>query len=117
MIKLKFALIVCVLIAGCSTAYKNLTAKMPDLVPMADGVYRGNYDLSGAPVEVTLDVIIQDKKIIKIEIVEHSSSPIGKKAERIIDRIIELQSLDVEAISGATASSKTILKAVESALR
>jgi uncharacterized protein with FMN-binding domain len=119
MIKLKFALIVfvCVLIVGCSTAYKNLAAKMPDLAPITDGVYRGNYDLSGAPVKVTLDVIIQDKKIIKVEIVEHSSSPIGKKAERIIDRIIELQSLDVDAISGATASSKTILKAVENALQ
>ena len=119
MIKLKFALIffVCVLIAGCSTAYKNLVAEMPDLAPIADGVYRGNYDLSGVPVAVTLDVIMQDKKIIKIEIVEHSSSPIGKKAERIIDTIIEMQSLDVDAISGATASSKVILKAVENALQ
>jgi uncharacterized protein with FMN-binding domain len=119
MIKLKFALIVfaCVLMAGCSTTYKNLTAKMPDLASIADGVYRGNYDLSGTPVEVTLDVIIQDKKVIKVEIVEHFSSPIGKRAERIIDRIIELQSLDVDAISGATASSKTILKAVENALQ
>jgi uncharacterized protein with FMN-binding domain len=119
MIKSNFALIafVCVLIAGCSTAYKILTAKMPDLTPIADGVYRGNYDLSGVPVEVTLDAIIQDKKIIKIEIVEHSSSPIGKKAERIIDRIIEQQSLDVDTISGATASSKAILKAVENALQ
>jgi hypothetical protein len=62
MIKLKFALIVfgCVWIAGCSTAYKNLAAKMPDLASIADGVYRGNYELSGAPVEVTLDVIIQE---------------------------------------------------------
>ena len=119
MIKLKFALIVfvCVLTADCSTAYKSLTAKMPDLTPIVDGVYRGNYDLSGTPVEVTLDVTIQDKKIIKIEMVEHSSSPIGKKAERIIERIIESQSLDVDAISGATVSSKTILKAVENALQ
>jgi uncharacterized protein with FMN-binding domain len=119
MIKLKFTLLVLVsvLIVGCSTAYKNLTAKMPDLEPIADGVYRGNYELSGVPVEVVLDVIIQDKKIVKIEIVEHSSSPIGKKAERIIDKIIEMQILNVDTVSGATASSKTILKAVENALQ
>jgi uncharacterized protein with FMN-binding domain len=117
--KSKIAQIVfaCVLIAGCSTAYKSLTAKMPDLEPIADGVYRGNYDLSGVPVEVILDAVVQNKKIIKIEIVEHSSSPIGKKAERIVDRIIEQQSLDVDTISGATASSKAILKAVENALQ
>jgi uncharacterized protein with FMN-binding domain len=119
MIKLKAVMIVfvCVFIAGCSTAYKNLTAEMPDLTPMADGVYRGNYDLSGVPVKVTLDVIIQNQNIIKIEIVEHSSSPIGKKAEKIVDRIIERQNLDVDVISGATASSKAILKAVENALQ
>ncbi|MDR1470864.1 MAG: FMN-binding protein [Spirochaetaceae bacterium] len=119
MVRIKFALIVffCVLIAGCSTAYKNLVAKMPDLTPIADGVYRGNYDLSGTPVKVTLDVIIQGRKIIKIEIVEHSGSPIGKKAEKITDRIIEYQDLDIDAVSGATASSKAILKAVENALQ
>jgi uncharacterized protein with FMN-binding domain len=119
MIKLKAVMIVfvCVFIAGCSTAYKNLTAKMPDLAPIADGVYRGNYDLSGVPVKVTLDVTIQNQKIIKIDIVEHSGSPIGKKAEKITDRIIEHQNLDVDSISGATASSKAILKAVENSLQ
>jgi uncharacterized protein with FMN-binding domain len=118
MVKLRFVLIVffCALIAGCSTTYKNLAAKMPDLASIADGVYRGNYDLSGTPVKVILDVIVKNQKIIKIEIVKHSSSPIGKKAERITGQIIEHQDLDVDAISGATASSKAILKAVEDAL-
>jgi uncharacterized protein with FMN-binding domain len=119
MAKLRFVLIVffCTLIAGCSTAYKNLVAEMPDLGPMTDGVYRGNYDLSGTPVKVILDVIIQNHNIIKIEILKHSCSPIGKKAEKITERIIEYQNLDVDVISGATASSKAILKAVENALQ
>jgi len=119
MIKLKFVLIVfiCAFIFGCSTAYKNLTARMPDLTLKADGIYRGTYDLSGTPVNVILDVTIQNHKIIDIKIVKHSCSPIGKKAEKIIDRIIEDQNLDVDAVSGATASSKTIIKAVEDALQ
>jgi uncharacterized protein with FMN-binding domain len=107
---------VIILIIGCSTADKNLTAKMPDMTPIADGTYRGKYDLKGTPVNVILDVIIQNSKIMKIEIVKHSCSPIGKKAEKIIDRIIEHQSLDVDVVSGATGSSKAILKAVENAL-
>jgi len=108
---------ICVLILGCSTAYKNLTAKMPDLTIKTDGIYRGIYDLSGTPVKVVLDVTIQDHKITGIKIVEHFCSPIGKKAEKIIDRIIEVQSLDVDVVSGATGSSKSIIKAVENALQ
>ena len=119
MIKPKFILFafICIFIIGCSTAYKSLTAKMPDLILKADGIYRGNYDLSGTPVDVILDVAIQNQKITKIEIVKHSCSPIGKKAEKIIDQIIAVQNLDVDAISGATASSKAIIKAVENALQ
>jgi uncharacterized protein with FMN-binding domain len=119
MIKLKYILFIfiCLFILGCSTAYKNLTAKMPDLTLKTDGTYRGNYDLSGTPVNVVLDVTIQDHKIIEIKIVEHFCSPIGKKAEKIISKIIAAQNLDVDVISGATASSKSIIKAVENALQ
>ena len=115
----KFILVIifCILVFGCSTAYKSITATMPDLTSKTDGVYRGNYDLSGAPVKATLDVTIQNQKIVKIEIIEHFCSPIGKKAEKIVDSIMESQNLGVDAVSGATASSKTILKAVENALQ
>ena len=82
-----------------------------------DGVYRGNYDLKGSPVRVILDVTVQDEKITAIKIVKHISSPIGKKAEKITERIIEKQDLGVDAVSGATGSSKAILKAVENALQ
>jgi len=119
MIKFKhvFFLLVCVFISGCSTTYKNLTAKMPDLALRTDGTYRGIYDLSGTPVKVTLDVTVQNQKITGIKIIKHSGSPIGKKAEKITDQIIANQSLDVDVITGATASSKSIIKAVENALQ
>jgi uncharacterized protein with FMN-binding domain len=90
---------------------------MPNLDSIADGIYRGNYDLSSTPVKATVDVTVQDHRIIKIDILEHFCSPIGKKGEKIIDSIIEHQSLDVDVISGATSSSKTLLKAVEKALQ
>jgi len=119
MIKSEFILFVfiCVFILGCSTAYKNMTANMPDLEIKTDGIYRGKYDLSGTPVNVVLDVTVQNHKITKIDIVKHFCSPIGKKAEKIIDRIIEVQNLDVDAVSGATGSSKAIIKAVENAIQ
>jgi len=104
-------------IIGCSTAYKSITAKMPDLALLPDGTYRGVYDLTGTPVKVTLDVAVQDHKITKIQIIKHFCSPIGKKAEVIIDRVVEKQNLEVDVVSGATGSSISILKAIENALQ
>ena len=115
--RISICLIFCILILGCSTTFKNLTVITPDLTQIGDGVFRGMYDLKGTPVKVTLDVVIQNNRIVSIEIIQHISSPIGKRAENIIDKIIEFQNLDVDVVSGATASSKSILKAVENALQ
>ena len=105
------------LLISCSTALKSITAEMPDLTQINDGVYRGMYDLSGTPVMVTLDVTVQDHKVINIGIIKHSGSPIGKRAEVIIKDVIDRQNLNVDVISGSTASSKSILKAIENALQ
>jgi len=105
------------IIIGCSTAYKSITAAMPDLTLLQDGTYQGIYNLSGAPVKVTLDVTVQDHKITDIKIIKHFCSPIGKKAGKIVDRVIEKQSLEVDVVSGATGSSISILKAIETALQ
>ena len=111
------AVIFAALLIGCTTAYKSLQASLPDVSGKPDGVYRGEYDVSGTPVKVILDVAVNAGRMAQITIVKHSSSPIGKKAEKITGTIIEKQSLDIDAVSGATASSKGILKAVENALQ
>jgi uncharacterized protein with FMN-binding domain len=115
--KYTILILVSLLIIGCSTAYKTITAQMPDLSELNDGIFRGIYDLSGTPIKVTLDVTIQNQRIVNIGIIEHSCSPIGKKAENIVKKIVEKQNLEIDAVSGATASSKAILKAVENALQ
>ena len=102
-------------ITGCSMAYSGLDAETPDLNIKQDGVYRGTYKLS--PVDVTLDVTIGNRRITEIEIIEHTCSAIGKNAEKITNNIIKKQSLNVDAVTGATISSKAILKAVENALQ
>ena len=108
---------VLVMMAACnSTKFSEIEALLPDMQYKSDGTYRGSYDLSGTPVKVTLDVTVQHGNISGINIIEHFCSPIGKKAEKITESIIEEQSLGIDAISGATASSKAILKAVEDAL-
>jgi len=112
-----FALILMSLCFSCSTSqFKDIKAQLPDLAGIADGTYRGEYDIKGTPVKVTLDVITDDHVISSVRIVKHSCSPIGKKAETLTGKIVKQQSLDIDAVSGATASSVAILKAVENAL-
>jgi len=98
-------------IMSCSMALLGFSAEMPDLSTKTDGIYQGNY------FNVWLDVTIANHRISNIDITEHNHSPVGKNAEKIIDRIIQKQSLDVDVVTGATMSSQSILKAVENALR
>jgi uncharacterized protein with FMN-binding domain len=90
-----------------------ITINNPDLSIVADGNYRGNSRVG--PVRVSLDVTVKNRAISSIEIIKHFNGR-GKKAEALIPRIIEAQSLEVDVVSGATGSSKAILKAVENAL-
>jgi uncharacterized protein with FMN-binding domain len=62
-------------------------------------------------------VVISSGKVIDIELLS-SSDPGAKNTDQIAlyDRVIDAQSLEVDAISGATLTSKAYLKAVESAL-
>jgi uncharacterized protein with FMN-binding domain len=107
-----------ILITSCNTpSLADIKAVLPDMNNKTNGIYRGNFSLSGTPVKVTLDVTVQDNIITEINIIKHTCSPIGKKAEKIIKNIIEKQNLEVDTISGATGSSKALLKAVENALQ
>jgi uncharacterized protein with FMN-binding domain len=93
---------------------KNLPVSQINLTGIADGSYKGSFCLKRFcyAVEVTMSSgVISD-----IVLVSNTKSEYGEKASVIKDRIIEAQSLQVDIISGATISSKSILKAVEKAL-
>lgn len=85
----------------------------PNLSQIEDGTYRGSY--SAFPVNVELSVEMRNGEIIAIDITKHDNGQ-GKDGEKIVDDVIQAQSLDVDVISGATYSSKVILKAIENAL-
>lgn len=90
-----------------------------DLEKVSDGIYTAEYTYEAAGeygiVTAGVEVEVKDNKIITIKILKHITM-MGKPAEKIIDEVIKTQSLMVDAISGATISSKTILKAIELAL-
>jgi len=101
-----------ILIASCVDLDK-IAIHSPDLSQVADGTYQGKSKVG--PVRVTLDVTIKDRAISSIKIIKHFNGR-GKQAETIVPAIIEAQNLDVDVVSGATGSSKAILKAIENAL-
>lgn len=115
-----------VLLAGLGTLlwylnsvkdYKDEVASIAihdiDLASVPDGTYTGDCDVNYiyAKVEVT----VKSGVITDIRLLEHKNGK-GKPAEAIINTILEKQSLDVDAVSGATNSSTVIKKAIENAL-
>ena len=80
-----------------------------------DGEYYGKAeDFGGRVIEVKVSV--KDSEIYDIEIVDSKEDGYVFMAREIIPSIIKTQSLDVDAVSGATASSEALIKAIEKAL-
>ncbi|MCF7885058.1 MAG: FMN-binding protein [Candidatus Marinimicrobia bacterium] len=106
-------LISLILLFSCKE-YENIVIHDIPLKEAKNGIYAGEYNTT--LVKAKVKVRVKDKAIEDIEIIKHQCGQ-GKKAEKIIEHVIQKQSLQVDAISGATYSSKVILKAVEKALR
>ena len=120
----KIIIIILVIVLAIFLVFKMISANLvkranaltiEEIAPeeLKDGNYSGHYELS--PVKVALQVTIQDGEIKAIEITKHDNG-LGKNAEKIVDKIVEKQSLTVDNVSGATVSSVAIKKAVENAL-
>ena len=85
-----------------------------DMSKVKDGSYTADTDL--VLVKVKVEVMVEAHQIKTIEILEHQNGK-GKPAEAIIDEMIEKNTDEVDAISGATCSSVAIRSAVNKALQ
>lgn len=84
-----------------------------DLAGIADGTYAAAID--AGLIQVAVEATVSDHVITKIDLLKHKSGQ-GGAAGAITDGIIREQKIAVDAISGATLSSRVIQKAVETAL-
>ncbi len=105
------AFVTAVSFQACTTS--PIDVETPDFASLPDGTYRGSCD--GGLVQATVDVLMAGGRMEKVTIVRHRCGK-GKPAEAIVNDVVREQSLDVDAISGATRSSMVILKAIETAL-
>lgn len=85
-----------------------------DFSKIADGVYPGTF--GDFLVAVDLEVTIEGHRITGIAIKKQNCGP-GYEALETVDRIIQAQNVRVDAVTGATGSSKSIMIAVGRALK
>ena len=81
---------------------------------VADGTYTGSSN--GGLVKVEVEVEVKDHKIVNINLLKHECGT-GKPAESMLEEMVEKNTDDVDYVSGATASSRTIRNAVNQALQ
>ena len=105
---------------SCSSHIKYVK-KMPicdvDLTSIQDGVYRGSFAYGrGKGFTYEVQTYVTNHRIVKIEVSQHNGTKYPKKAERVLKRIIDSQTPNVDVVSGATTVSKALMKAVENSL-
>jgi uncharacterized protein with FMN-binding domain len=111
------ALFALLALSSCSTevlAVRRMAIASPSLAAIADGSYEGRY--AYGHFEYAVRVSMKDHRIEGIEILANRDTGPAQKAEGVLPRILEKQSPDVDAVAGATTTSKALMKAVENAL-
>ncbi|HUX20622.1 MAG TPA: FMN-binding protein [Spirochaetia bacterium] len=110
---------------GRATYLAAITVTTPNLVSIPDGSYLGSYSLDLPPGgvaayrSISVEVAMGSGTITGITITAPTQLASGDFYDAIVtgpNGVIANQSLDVDAVSGASYSSKAFLKAVEAAL-
>lgn len=101
------------LAVACATA--PVLGNRSPVQGLADGVYEGEF--TSFPNSARVAVTIAGGRIAKVEVLFHGGSWVGDKAVKgIPGRIVDKQSTQVDAVTGATNSSQVIMNATENAL-
>ncbi|MGE5627520.1 MAG: FMN-binding protein [Solirubrobacterales bacterium] len=81
---------------------------------LSDGNYSGKYEAGRWSNKV--NVSVKDKKITDIKIEKDVTFAKPEVSSELFNRVIEAQNTNVDAVSGATVTSKAYLKSIENAL-
>lgn len=94
--------------------YRQMTIADTDLTRLADGVYPGEAKVGSYTYKVA--VTLQNHRITGIQIVDNRKSPYARYAEGVAPKVLNAQNANVDTVTGATTTSKALLKAIENAL-
>lgn len=117
-------------LAGCTAVsaidpsifLKNIIVKDVSLASLPDNTYEGQYTIAMPPGQYAMnrhfDMLVQVKSGAYYALTIKDPSTLDSDADFVAfkDRIISGQTLQVDGVSGATYSSKAMLKAIEAAV-
>ncbi len=92
----------------------SLKIRPVDFSALTDGVYAGRYD-GGLRWSNSVEVVVQSGRVITIKVLKAILGQAGTE-RKIVERVVDSQSLEIDAVSGASLTLKASLKAVENAL-
>lgn len=107
------------LVGGLGAVLSRQAEQRLDAVPVTrisaveDGIYEG--EVETALVKVTVPVTVADHQIRDIQLTRHENGR-GAPAEAMLAEMVRQNTSEVDTVSGATMSSKTIRAAVRNAL-
>lgn len=127
--KMQIAIVVIILLITASLAggyfftaserreAKNLPIGSIDFSQLKDGTFVGDYEGGMYKWRANkVQVTIASGKVVSIKLLEQTEKRPTEFTEELFGRVIQSQSLQVDAISGATLTSKAYLKGLENAL-
>jgi uncharacterized protein with FMN-binding domain len=127
MIVVPFTLVMggCLSSAQTKAYLEGIPVTTPGLSDKADGVYKGTYAIVIPPggiafyQSMSVEVAVKDGRIAAVAITDPQELNKDEVYDVLVagpNGIISRQTLDVDAVSGASYSSKILLKAVENTL-
>lgn len=96
-------------------ATQKMTIGEVNLSTISDGTYKGEYKKGRFTYSV--ETMVKDHKISDIKVLDDGPIDFEKQNSEIISKVSAKQSLDVDLVSGATVTSKALLKAIENSLK
>ena len=94
---------------------RNMEISEADISSLPDGVYRGREDYLGFTCNA--EVTVRGHRIEDVKLSEDRTDAWVEKAKGVGAEVVKKQSLKVDAVTGATITSKAMLKAIEKALK
>ncbi len=92
----------------------KLVINSVDPAGLPDGEYNGSY--KGGRWTNEMKVTVRDQKITQIEVVKDVAIAKPEVTQDVITKVINKQNVDIDAVSGATVTTKAYLKSIENAL-
>ena len=120
-----FALVVIIADAPARQEIAEIEIGQIDFSHLSDGTYTGEYTGKKSNMRnVALEVTVQEGKVTGFTILRGALDKKGNPAElkngitaqAYLQSALDAKSLQIDAVSGATLTSKTLLKALENAL-